>query len=385
MRKFLSDIRFLTGRQDLWRFSALLGALVVNSCLELLSLATVPLFISLLLAGGRPDGSAGVDWLVRAAARCHLENGNNILWFSGLLVLSLNLLRVLWMRTCIALQARMLNHRKVALASRLLEVYLRAPAEFHSRFQSSDLMNRVVVECDHVLQHVVAPALDFSQNCVIILCICVLLLCWMPAMTAVAIAALGLFGGGYLALHQRRMRRLGEQEQRSRTQAMGVATEALSGRVEATLLGKRHYVLSRFHHAMERVAEAQQANDVQIRVIWPYLEFVSLSVILLVTLSSLVIHHGDLGAVAPRIALLGMALVRLRTNAINLMHSWTLLRYHQVSLRLVCEDLRNFARSAAAERSLDQEEAVPACGLAHAIELREVSFRYPGASADTLR
>ena len=54
---------------------------------------------------------------------------------------------------------------------------------------------------------------------------------------------------------------------------------------------------------------AQRAYDVQIRVIWPYLEFVSLSVILLVTLAALYLRHGDLTAVAPQIALLGMALV----------------------------------------------------------------------------
>ncbi|MBR4517890.1 MAG: ABC transporter ATP-binding protein [Victivallales bacterium] len=384
MRKFWSDIRYLLDRRDILRFSCLLASLVVNSLLELLSLAAVPVFIGLLLSGGSSDGSLTQEWLARLGSRCGVETPSGLLWLSGIVVLAANGARMLWMLFCISLQARMLNNRKVALSSRLLEQYLRAPVAFHTARNSSDLINRVVVECDHVLQHVAAPLLEFLQNSVVILCICALLFCTIPAMTLVAIAALALFGGGFLAFHQKRMRRLGAQEQDGRTKAMNAAAETLDGRLEATFLGKRHFFIDRFHRAMELVTNAQRAYDVQIRVIWPYLEFVSLSVILLVTLAALYLRHGDLTAVAPQIALLGMALVRLRSNAINLMHSWTLLRYHRVSLQVVCDDLRQF-ETIAARLPLVGEDALPPCPFEHAIELKDVSFRHPGATEDTLK
>ena len=384
MRKFWSDIKYLLNRQDLLRFSALLLGLVINSLLELLSLASVPVFIALLLSGGKSDGSAGVEWLLQRFGQFGITTPNGALWLCGILVLAANGLRMLWMFLCISLQARMLNNRKVALSSRLLKEYLRAPTAFHISRNSGDLMTRVVTECDHVLQHVIAPLLDFIQNSVVILCICALLFCWMPGTTLVAVTTLALFGGGYLALHQKRMRRLGEQEQRGRAQALTAASEALSGRVEATILGKRSFFAQRFHQAMESVTNAQRAYDVQLRVVWPYLEFISLSVILLVTLASLYLHHGDLATVAPQIALLGMALVRLRTNAINLMQSWTLLRYHHVSLSIVCEDLRQFD-GIANRLSLAEEEALPPCPMANQITVSKVRFRHPGAAADTLK
>ena len=79
-----------------------------------------------------------------------------------------------------------------------------------------------------------------------------------------------------------------------------------------------------------------------------------------------------------------MALVRLRSNAINLMHSWTLLRYHRVSLQVVCDDLRQFD-TIAARLPLVEEDALPPCPFEHAIELKAVSFRHPGATEDTLK
>ena len=385
MSKFWSDIKYLLDRRDLLRFAALLVALVINSLLELLSLAAVPLFIALLLSGGKLDGgSVAQDYLARIASRCGIATPNGRLWLCGALVLAANGARMLWMLCCISLQARMLNNRKVALSSRLLEQYLRAPIAFHTARNSGDLINRVVVECDHVLQHVAAPLLEFLQNSVVILCICALLFCWIPGMTLLAVAALALFGGGFLAFHQKRMRRLGDQEQAGRTRAMTAAAEALDGRVAAAFLGKRHFFVQRLHRAMEQVAAAQRAYDVQLRVIWPYLEFVSLSVILLVTLASLYLRHGDLTAAAPQIALLGMALVRLRSNAINLMHSWTLLRYHRVSLHVVTDDLRQFD-AIAWRLPLADEDALPPRPFEHAIELKDVSFRHPGAAEDTLR
>ncbi|MBO4618669.1 MAG: ABC transporter ATP-binding protein [Victivallales bacterium] len=384
MRKFWSDIRYLLDRRDLLRFACLLASLVVNSLLELLSLAAVPVFIAMLLSGGQSNGSPTQVWLARLGSRCGVATPAGLLWFCGVLVLVANGARMLWMLFCISLQARMLNNRKVALSSRLLEQYLRAPAAFHTVRNSSDLINRVVVECDHVLQHVAAPLLEFLQNGVVILCICALLFCTIPGMTAVAVLALAFFGGGFLAFHQKRMRRLGAQEQDGRTKAMTAAAETLDGRVEATFLGKRHFFIDRFHRAMELVTNAQRAYDVQIRVIWPYLEFVSLSVILLVTLASLYLRHGDLATVAPQIALLGMALVRLRSNVINLMHSWTLLRYHRVSLQVVCEDLRQFD-SIAERLPLADEDALPPCPFEHTIELKGVTFRHPGAAEDTLK
>ena len=72
MRKFWSDIRYLLDRRDLLRFACLLASLVVNSLLELLSLAAVPVFIAMLLSGGQSNGSP-TCWLpmARGCSGCY--------------------------------------------------------------------------------------------------------------------------------------------------------------------------------------------------------------------------------------------------------------------------------------------------------------------------
>ena len=380
MRKFWSDILYLMDRRDLAHFGVLVASLVINSALELAALASVPFFMAVLLSGGEaPAGGRFGNWFALAVQRISgVETPFAFIVAAGALVLLLNTIRMLWTWWCIELQARMLANRRIAIAGRLLRAYLLAPAAFAMRRNSSDLVNRVIVESERLVVFVLSHLADVLHHGAMMLCIVAMLLCWIPAMTIAALLPLLLFGGGFYLFHRNRLRSLGVAEQSARTTALTTAAEAVNAREDATLLGCRNYFLERLHRSMSTVAAATRQSHVNHRLVWPYLEFVSMAVLLCVTLFSLATARGDLQQVGPRVALLAMALVRLRTTGVNIMAAGGMLRFHRASLAAVVGDLRELEADSRL-RDLGAEDAAPPCPFQTGLAIRNLHFQYHGA------
>ena len=375
MSSFRRDIRFLLSRRDFFRFAILLAILVAGSLLELLALSAVPLFISLLLTQGEiPDGIAGKA-LEYIFSFLSITTPTQRLLVAGGGLLALNFLRTAWDILGMALQYRILFNRRIELSGRLLHDYLMAPAEFLSGRNTTELLNLAVVECDNVIQGIYAPLLEFFRYVALAICVTALLLCWMPAMTLVAIALLGGSGLLVLGVRNRRLHRFAQEEQRGRETSMKLGGEALGSRVEAAVFGRRGFFEGRFRNAMRILATAQGKNMLQTRSVWPFLEFLSLASLLVVTLGAMMVSHGNLQEVAPKIALLAIALVRLKTIFINLMQNIIVFKRFRPSLTLVCDDLRTLEAQLSAHSG--EEDAVLPLAFHKSIIVQNVTFTYP--------
>ena len=361
--------------------------LLAGALWEVVALASIPLFLSLLFPGEGAPGEglaqrafqAFLDWLGGA------EGGLSRLWLGGAVLLAANFLRTAWAIWGMALQYRFQAHRRMELSRRLLGGYLLAPAEFFHERTSPELMNQVAVECDNVVQGTLSPLMEFFRGGATALLVISLLLYCAPGMT---LAALLFLGGGcslLMALRNRRLRRFARQEQQGRRQTLERCAQALSGRVEATVGGRRLHFLREVCQWVERLSRAQGGSMLQIRSTWPALEFLSLVALLLVTLAALSLQ-GDLARVAPQVALLSMALVRLRSNAVYLMQSALEFKRFRPALRKVCQDLRRCGGKPGeeVERLLAQAEGAAPLPFQRSLEWHGVSFTYPGEDAPAL-
>ena len=391
LRRDLSTI--LTG-SDWGRLGFLVVILVINSAIELLALMAVPLFIAVLMEGagaGSAHGGTGYDLLRDLCTHLGFTSVWGTAVAAGALLLALNLLRLIWAGGGIYLQWRILANRRIALSSRLLRDYLSTPSAFRLKRNRPDLVNRCVNECERVINDFIGNALAFVQHSVILLAIIGLLFYYMPLITVTALASMGVFAGSYLVIRRKQLRHLSEENFQGRSNAQINANEALAT-AEATLLaGTRSYFIDLFHHSVESAANAYRKNAMHIQLIWPYLEFVSLFTLLGVTYMAFRLTHGDINAVATQISLLAVALVRLRTSAINLLANITQLRFNRASLSAVADDLREseFAYQCSVDRLHKREDIAsndqePALLKPFSLELKDIYFHYDSHSTDYL-
>ncbi len=376
------ELRLLLCARD-WGFLGFFtGFLTLGGILEVLSLASIPLFLSLFIPAEQGTHAAN---LFRDALRSlGASNDAAQLWLGAVALLLGNLIRTAWAIWGTAIQYRFQARRRRDFSGRLLTAYLRAPAEFREARGAANLLNQVVVECDNVVLGTLCPLMEFLRGGITCLFVILLLLFWTPLMTLVALLLLGATASALLFFRNSCLKKLAQQEQTGRATAMEQCSQALSGSLEAAIYGKRGGFLDAFSHAMSGLSDAQGASMLQIRSTWPALEFLSILILMAVSLAALAFHHGDVLRVGPQIALLAMSLVRLRSCSVFLMQSALEFRRFRPSLAQVCRDLRELEGAQKTLPSLEAEESAAPLGLKNELSVSDLSYTYPGQDAPAL-
>jgi ABC-type multidrug transport system fused ATPase/permease subunit len=339
MKSFFDDLFFLFSRNDLFRFSLLLLLLVLGTFVELFSLATVPLFVGILTDSG---GESAVMRLLQDFF-LQFEGGADyafqIRW-SSLAFVALFAFRALYLYLSCSLQQRILKNRCVELGSRIFSAYMAAPYTFLLRGNSQDMVNNVIVESDRLVNRVLGPVINLLRALVVMGGVVAMLLFYTPLITLFALTSLLIFGGGYLHWNRQNNKRHGEAEAASRKEAMSVVAEGIGGFKEIRISGCGEFFRSRLHAALEKVCASQRWLEVDQTILWPFLELVTVTVLVVSTMLALGFAEQEFASFAPAMALFAVALFRLKGYVTEAILNFSMLRYNLISMDIICRDLR---------------------------------------------
>ncbi|MFA6930916.1 MAG: ABC transporter transmembrane domain-containing protein, partial [Lentisphaeria bacterium] len=359
MKAFFRDMVFLFSRRDILRFLLLVCLLVVGTGIELISLAAVPIFVGILTRSG------GETVLMQQLQHFfqHFGWGDYAfqLRLSSLFFLALFAFRTLYLYGSYSLQERILNNRCVELGSRIFSAYMSASYRFLLQRNSQDLVKSVVVDSDRVVNRVLGPLINLLRSLIVMFGVVIMLLIYTPLITGFALFSLLLFAGGYLYWNRQNTRRHGEADAENRKVAMAAVAEGIGGFKEIQVGGCKIFFITRLHRALEKICASQRWLSVSQLIMWPYLELVTISVLVVSTLMALGFAQQNFSAIAPVMALFAVALFRLKGYVTDCMLNYTMLRYNLVSVNLVCRDLRTLQQEnfESCPRRSDGQVALP--------------------------
>ncbi len=378
----LGDFLYLFGRRDLYRFAVLIVLMLFGTVLEMASLGAVPLFVQLVLS---PENSFSIAWLerLRASLDAGAADASRLLpvW-GGLALGGLFLFRTAYLIVSFWLQEHLLRNRQVALGSRLFRAYMAAPYRLLLLRNSSSVINFVGGETERLVEQFLAPALNFLRNSVIVLSVVVLLAMYDPAVSLGSFCVLGLAGGAFILAVNRRLKNLGETAHQSRQAAVKAIAEGIGAFREARLNGSDGFFAGQLHRTLEHQARPQRIYYILQKSLWPSMELLTVAV-LLATMAAMLLWGRDMQAVAPTLALVAVALARLKGCLTELMLYYSSMRYQSGLVRTIAAELRELEQAAPAGRGHPPEPAP--MGLEKAITLRHVDFRYDQAAEPVLR
>jgi len=383
MKAFFRDLFFLFSRQDVFRFLVLLCLLIFGTVIELVSLGTVPLFAGILT--GSAVNSTLMQYLQKffACFNGGEEYAFQVRW-SSLIFLALFAFRTLYLYLSYSLQQRILTNRCIELGSRLFAAYMAAPYRFLLRRNSQELVNSVVTETDRVVNLVLGSCISLLRSLVVMLGVVLMLIVYTPLITIFALLSLLLFAGGYLLWNREKTRWHGEKEASSRKAAMEVVSEGIGGFKEIRIAGCEDFFCTRLHHALEKRASSQRWLAVSQAILWPYLELVTVVVMVVSTLLALRFSQQEFATAAPMLALFAAALFRLKGYVTESMLNFTTLRYNLVSVHLVCKDLREL-QEARASSMPPGAQPPPVSGFHDQISVENLDFCYEQAAQPALQ
>ncbi len=353
-------------------FLVLVGLMLFEALLEIVSLYLVPVYVGLLAYPERVTDYLPPQW-------AGFKRMDALLWASAAVVGFFTLKLFIntgatWLRT------RYAQNRALRLSQRLYTGYLNAPYEYHLRHNSAQLQRNLNSESIHLAERVLVPLLEMSTQGVIIVAVMAAFLFYVPLQAlAVLLGCLGV-AAWVVWRQQHKVRTAGKAAQERRGRLVQHVNEGLGCVKEIKLLGREGYFLRRFHNDFAALMERQRYSQVLAAKFIP--GWVELATIFaLVGMVLLLFHQGN-GAeqVLQIVTVCAVGLARLKGSLSGFMAKYSMLQHYRVALDVIYRDIQALESLPQAQQDEDSSQF-----KFHSLELKDVHYRYPGATKDTLK
>jgi ABC-type multidrug transport system fused ATPase/permease subunit len=266
---------------------------------------------------------------------------------------------------------------QASVSERLFRGYLLQPYMFHLQRNSAQLIRNAINETNQFTFGAILPGLVLLTEILVLLSMAAMLI-WFEPVGASVVILLGIGAGiVFYRITRSRIRRWGEERQVHEGLRIQHLQQGLGGAKEVKLLGRESYFLERYawHNAASaRTGELQTALQSVPRLLLEFLAVLALGAVVLAAKAS----GRTSEDLIPIFGLFSVAAFRLIPSANRILAAIQSLRFSLPVLDVLTRELNVCGRP----DFLCEVERLP---FGNSIELRGITFRYPGSDTDTLR
>ncbi len=366
-----------TGRDRL-KFLILLIMMFIGAGLEVIGIGTIPLLIGAAANPARVMSHPTGRLLLETAGWTTSEK---IVIYGSLSLIVLFLLKNAYLVFNNYVQLRVIANREVALSQRLFSAYMHAPYEFHLQRNSAELMRNVNAEVRNVSTSVLEPIAALIMNLIMSIGLIAVLLFADAMLTLSAVCVLGVIGGGTIWRLQKKLRIYGKEAQLHRKRFVQAIQEGLGSLKEACLSQREKFFISDLTYRARRNAIAQRYQKMVATSANQFLEAIAVTTLLALAIL-LVVTGRSLESVLPILVLFAAALVRLKATLAKMASAASMLSFSLVAVHPIYDDITRLERLTPIRRDPRKANRLR---FRSAIELRDVSYCYPGTSTEVLK
>nr|WP_283248178.1 ABC transporter ATP-binding protein [Bacillus sp. FJAT-50079] len=299
--------------------------------------------------------------------------------FSVLMLLSIFVLKNLYLLLFHYAQYRVILNQQVKLSRNLLKEYLTKPYTFHLQRNTADLLRNVNGEVSKVFQGIILSTFQLLTEALVIICILLLLLVTAPQATLTATLLLSGSVILFFKLFRKKISKLGEEQQKVSGTMIKWVNQGLGAAKEVKVSGKERFFVDAYTKQSQIKANNSRYIKMLDQVPRLFVETLLVSVVLITML--LIIFQGtNTTQLVSTMALFAMAAFRLMPSINRVVAMITMIRYSQPALSVIYEDLY-LDKEKSLNQNENQKSEVINNGnriFTNSIKLKEVSFRYPG-------
>lgn len=355
----------------------ILLVMLVISVLEAIGIGAIIPLMTVLVEPGKIQR---VAWLHRLYLWAAPSSYDTFVVYLSLAMLVLVLAKNLVIGLSYRRQYRFVFDIQNTLSNRLLTAYLSAPYEYFLRRNTAELLKNIQGEIPAFVTCIMIPALMLLSELVITVAVVGLLLAINATLTVLIGAFLSLSLAAIFFFTRRRTDYFGQQRKEALSASFMLATKALSAVKDIKVLGREDVLASEYRVANRRYSDAmayQATISAMPRLAIEVLAFIALTTILLYTI---MLHSAVVWAL-PLMALFAMAAIRLIPSFNRIFMSILQLRYYTHTVNVI----HNAFKEVSTTRPHIPLRAARPLVFSDVIELKHITYRYPGADAPTLR
>ncbi|VAX10734.1 Phospholipid-lipopolysaccharide ABC transporter [hydrothermal vent metagenome] len=369
--KELDKLRSLLSYRDKLKLVLLLGLMLAASLLEAIGLGAIPLFITLIM---KPSSLSENRWIGDAFGSLPDESSIQLVLLAASVLFFFTVFKNIFLSFVYYVQAKVVTSQRVKLGERLFRAYQLAPYEWHLQHSTSELINRIQNDTNHVLRGVMMALLDLVMGVLMALVIIIILMFGAPGSALMSLLVIGV--GMYLVvnLFQKRLRRIGEAIRIENENMIKAVQQGLGALVDARIIGCEAYLHKSYRKGLVHEADAL-VHHFTIQKSTPFVIETFAILGLLIILIILMYTVDSLGAVLPVIALLSVATIRLKQLASKIASSINSINSTRAFIPALLRDLNDLD---AIEKL--REERASLSGKINAFKmltLNRITYYYP--------
>lgn len=272
-------------------------------------------------------------------------------------------------------QNHFVQMRRHSLGCRLLGGYLGQPYEFFLNRHTGDLGKNILSEVDMFVDRALLPMAQTIASGLVLLAMAVFLLALDP-MTAIGVSAA--IGGFYIAVYRLIrgvLTRSGQARAKANQTRFETATEALGGIKSLKVLGREDAYLQRFASGSRTVASNFALSSILGQVPKYAIEALAFGGIIFAIIIVMWREgmDGSLVSLIPALSLYAFAGSRMLPAVQAVYNTITTIRFSTAAVETIVQEL------ATIEQGRDAPATSTPLPFMKALELRDVSYRYPGS------
>ena len=353
----------------------------VMAILETLGVASILPFMHVV---SNPSLIQGNHWFALFYDGLGFSSTNSFLVFLGLVALVMISVNNGFSAFTIWLMHRFAWSQNHRLSTRLLQRYMERPYTFFLSRNTSDLSKNILLEVQSVVQGIILAALRLVSRSLVALLIIGLLAAVDVRLSLIVGFVLGTAYGVVYVFVRRKQRKLGKQRVRENGRRFQVSVEALAGIKELKVLGRERTFLKRFMEPSLRYCNVSASNQVISSLPKFALETIAYGGVLLIVLYFLR-FSGEITDMLPILSLYVFAGYRLMPSLNEIFTQAVLMRFNQVALKRLHEDLVDLdAHNHDGASAKSQESDRRPLPLRKEVAMKNLSFTYPNTETASL-
>ena len=373
--EILKKIFFLLNKRERKRWYLLLVMIMIMAFFDLLGVASVMPFITILTNPEIIESNNLIFNLYQFLKKFGIQSNEQFLFIVGLLVFLLLLFSLFFKALTIYAQMRFCHLREYSIGKRLIESYLQQPYSWFLSRNSSDLGKNILSEVNQVISNGIGPMMILIVHSAVTFAIMSLLIFVDYKLAISTFCTLGIAYGLIYNFNRSMLKKIGLLRVEANLSRFKTVSEAFGAIKALKVKGIEKIYVNRFSKPANRYSK-YQASAVAIQVIPKYaIEAIAFGGIILVILY--MIARGDsFDNAIPILALYAFAGYRLMPALQAIYGAITKLRFAGPSLDILHNHIKNFKNT-----NYQKNEII---SFKHSISLKEVQYYYPKSQSPAL-
>lgn len=378
MKNIIKKILKLLTKRERKRLYLLFGAMIISGFIEVVGIASILPFLSLVTNTSLIDDNRFLNWFY---VNLNFQSSNRFLIFVGAMVLLFLIIsNILIILTNWGLY-RFSWMRNYTLSKRLLNKYLHQPYLFFLNQNTSNLGKNILSEVQEAVIGVIIPLIQIFSRSIVALFIFIMLLIVEPML---ALSMIVVLGGAYVFIYRivkKKLHDIGNRRFKTNAERFIAVNECFGGIKQIKLLGCEGVFAKRFSKPSSDYAKHNATNQIIATVPRYIMEVFAFGSIIILILYLLATAKG-FEEILPLIGVFAFGAYRIMPSLQNIFVSFTKIRFFTPALNVLYEDIHSL-KNKNYTLSSDKKKIKPLI-INKNLRLKEITFKYPGSNVPVI-